>query len=121
MRRILLIVDDMPGVCRAMSRYMRPAFDEVLSAVTPQQAEELLENPSARPTHLLIDQFLGQSGMLGTDLVAVWRRRYPSLRVAVVLSGAESVSAPEGSGVDMVLRKPPDVRALRDYFEGIPT
>jgi len=119
-RRILLIVDDMPAICQTLCRYMRPAFDEVMVACTPGQAEDLLDDPKAPPTHLLIDQFLGADGTLGADLVEVWRRRYPHLRVAVVLTGDDSITVCSGCGVDLIVRKPPDIRALREYLEQIP-
>jgi ActR/RegA family two-component response regulator len=116
-KRILLIVDDIPAVARSLSRFFRRDFDQVLMAHTVEQAERLLGDSEAMPTHLVCDHYLGDDGQLGARLVPGWRRAHPHLRVAVLLTGSELGDLlVRDQGVDAVFRKPVDVDVLRKFL-----
>jgi ActR/RegA family two-component response regulator len=99
----LLIVDDEHTVCRALSRMLCGRFDEIVTALTPAEAELVLR--SGRVTHLLCDHWFGKGQPVGLELVGGWRSRFPSLRRAVILTGTGAVEEGRPDGVDAVVPK----------------
>jgi CheY-like chemotaxis protein len=100
-QRLALIVDDEPLFCRAMSRLLGPAFDEVHTATNPDEAEQLLEEHPI--THLVCDYRLGQGFPPGTVFVTRWRKLYTSIQRAVLVTGA----------YDLYSNIPPEVDSVR--------
>lgn len=113
MNKILLIVDDDADVARSLQRLLSKSFDAVLVALTPEVAERLLGDPDRPPTHLVCDHFLGKGKRFGADLIPQWRRSYPLLRVAVLLTGSEVPRQTHREGIDSVMWKPADIAELR--------
>jgi ActR/RegA family two-component response regulator len=99
---VVLVVDDEPVFCRALSRVLEKSFDEVHVATVPAQAEQVLE--SFPITHLVCDYRLGEHLPPGTVFVSKWRRRFANIRRAIVLTGAMDY---------YVFDVPPEVDAVR--------
>jgi ActR/RegA family two-component response regulator len=115
-KRVLLIVDDIPEVARALRRFLRKDFDAVHVAHTVEEAEGYLGAPESPPTHLVCDQYLGKGKALGADLIPVWRERYSHLRVAVLFTGSEVDRLVVRPGIDKIFGKPIDVRELLRFL-----
>lgn len=116
MKNVLLIVDDMPDVARALKRCLAKSFDLVLVAQSPEEAERLLGDQDNPPTHLVCDHHLGEGQRLGADLISEWRRAYPSLQVAVLLTGSEVAYLLGTDGVDWVASKQLDIWELERFL-----
>lgn len=101
-RRVALVVDDEPLVQNTVVRMLRQSFDEVLTAINPAEADEVLEERSI--SHLVCDCNLGHGLPLGTELVPGWRALYPSIERVVVFTGADLTKVPPE--VDAVVLKP---------------
>lgn len=111
--RVLLIVEDREDVRRAFARYFRRHFDTVLVAADPPEAEALLQGMPA-PTHVICDHWLGDAHPVGSVLLPAWRRRFPELRKAILVSGSEIEAIERPVGVDAVFGKPADMQAICD-------
>ncbi|MCP4602812.1 MAG: response regulator [Proteobacteria bacterium] len=107
--KVALIVDDEKIACSALSFFLKRHFDEVLMANDPADAEALLNK--CRVTHLICDHWLGAKKPMGIDLVSKWRKQYPSINCAVILTGADVSSLCTDASVDKVLSKaaPPEL------------
>ncbi|MBI5534692.1 MAG: hypothetical protein HY898_18345 [Deltaproteobacteria bacterium] len=116
MKRVLLIVDDIPEVARALKRFLTKSFDLVLVAHSAEEAERLLGDPGNPPTHLVCDHFLGKGKRLGAELIPEWRLRYAHLLVAVLLTGSEMAKLMSVAGIDKVFGKPLDPRELSQFL-----
>jgi CheY-like chemotaxis protein len=102
-RRQALVVDDEPIFCRAMSRLLGRAFDEVHLAGSPEEAEAIL---ASKPiTHLICDYRLGSNLPPGTVYIDKWRAEYPGITRAVVLTGALDYYVKASDGIDSVRAK----------------
>jgi len=121
MVRVLLIVDDCEEICRGLRRCLKHHFDEIHTALTPEQAETCLALPEHAPTHLLCDYYLGERYPGGSELVRTWRKRYPSIIAAAIFSGSELRELPAGDGVDRVFRKPLEIDAIEAFFAPTPS
>jgi ActR/RegA family two-component response regulator len=102
-KKTLLIVDDDPGVVRALTRAMRRHFGGVVSAATSAAAVSILSQEKV--THLICDQNLGEQEPLGLDLVPLWRRDHPSIERAIVMTGLDPGTLAAGAAVDAVVSK----------------
>jgi two-component system NtrC family sensor kinase len=80
----VLIVDDEPLICSALSRTLCNRF-RVISAANSEQALRLLEADAEVPLAAIVDYNL--PGRRGDELLRELRVRYPSVR-RVLLSGA---------------------------------
>lgn len=100
---VLLVVDDESAVCRAVKKMLKDRFDEVLSAYSPDEAELILA--SREVTMVICDHRFGDNQDVGLKLVADWRKKHPSIRRAVLLTGTDVsiLTAPEG--VDRIISK----------------
>ena len=103
MLKKLLIVDDELLVCSSLSRALRSHFDEVFTARTPSEAEQLLSGHAV--THLVSDCHLGADLPLGYELIEGWRDLCPSIVRAVVFSGTDLSTAEMPDSVDAVVSK----------------
>ena len=111
----LLIVEDLPDVGRSYLRALRRyAVDEVRLATTAEEAERLLAG--AGPTLVMCDHCLGEGQPTGAELLGRWRKCYPQIAKAILVTGADSVVEPEAPGVDAVFQKPPDLRAIAGFL-----
>lgn len=100
---VALVVDDEPIFCRSMSRLLGKAFDEVHTAGSPDEAEQILE---AHPvTHLVCDYRLGSDLPPGSVFVQRWREAYPGINRAVVLTGALDYYVRASENIDSVRAK----------------
>ena len=100
---VLLIVDDERTVCRALSRLLDHKVKEILSATNPTEAEIVLR--SGRITHLICDHWFGPGQPVGIDLVTRWKKAFPSIQRAVVLTGTDINKLDKGEAVDEILPK----------------
>ncbi|TPE46946.1 response regulator transcription factor [Amaricoccus solimangrovi] len=105
-RRLVAIVDDDPGVCRALARLARSlGFD----AATYPSGEALLSGLApggARPDEVLLDLHL--PGLRGPDVIAALRRRGIGARI-VVMTGLDRPGSRElclGAGAAAYVTKP---------------
>jgi DNA-binding NtrC family response regulator len=107
--RRLLIVEQLPDIGRAYARSLcRYDLEEVVIAATPQEAESFLDRSEG--VCLVCGHSLGQ--LTGAELVARWRRRYPGLEKAVLVTGTDSTVARSTPGIDAVFAQPPDMEAV---------
>jgi len=88
-----------------MGRYLSEYFDAVHVAMSSEEAEAILNDQSARPTHLICGQDLGPYCDSGATLIPAWRKLCPSLICVVLATGALQLPA-ELPGVDAVFLKP---------------
>ncbi|MCP4198016.1 MAG: hypothetical protein GY762_12785 [Proteobacteria bacterium] len=94
----MLIVDDESTVCRALCRILGKRVDEIVSALSPQEAEMVLF--SKEVTHLVCDHWFSIGQPLGIDLVAKWMEKYPSVQNVVLLTGTDETRlTPPNEGV----------------------
>ncbi len=112
---ILLIVDDESSVCRAISRMLQRSVSEITTAISPTEAETILE--TRQVTHIICDHWFGQGQPLGLSLVATWKKRYPSLKRIVVLTGTDVSQLETPEGVDGVMPKTVDPAKLIKILE----
>ena len=102
-KKILMILDDAPGVGRALSRALGRHFDEVHAFTSAAEASALLERMPV--THVICDQSLGQGDPSGLELIPSWRRSHASIERAIILTGlAESTLRP-GPEIDGIVSK----------------
>lgn len=102
--KIAMAVDDSEIVLKSFRRVLSQGFDEVFTASNPIEAEAVLQQ--CQVTHVVCDFHLGDGVPFGTELISDWRRRFPCIQRAVIVSGSlrdEIVPPPE---VDAVLGKP---------------
>lgn len=114
--RILMVVDDIPAMGRAVQRGLQRVFDRVVIAESAEQAERLLAEPETRATHVLCDDNLGLGSPKGMQLLAKWRQQHPSIRLAAILTGSDDSEASPDDGIDRVFRKPIEMAELRKFF-----
>lgn len=114
--RILMVVDDVPAMGRAVQRGLQRVFDRVLIAENAEQAEKFLADPETRPTHVLCDDNLGLGCPKGMTLLIKWRQQHPCIKRAAILTGNEDSDDPPDSGIDRVFRKPIEMAELRKFF-----
>ena len=107
---IVLIVDDDPQIRSMMKRILFHEFDTVLTAGTPDEAEEILEENDV--TQIISDYDLGPECPPGTELVIGWRQRYPSIRRVLLLTGTHLPDADIPPEVDQYFAKGEDPRVL---------
>jgi CheY-like chemotaxis protein len=115
-RRVVLVVDDKPYVCRALARLLKYQFEEVVVANTPQQAAERLRDNSV--THVVCDCTLGPGLPCTTDLVPLWRASCPSIERVVLYSGTDLTNKYIPAEVDAVVPKSAEPRDLLKALEG---
>lgn len=106
----VLLVQYQVSVARALSRNLTQFYRDVHLAVTPDEAELLLEKRSSQ-LHLVCGQYFGLGRPLGQNLIATWRERYPEIRRAVLATGAE-LDSEQLEGVDGVYHKPAPIFLL---------
>jgi DNA-binding NtrC family response regulator len=102
-KSVLLVVDDEQSVCRALKRMLQHRVANIITALTPAEAESVLQ--SGKVTHLICDHWFGPGEGLGLELVAKWRKKYHSVEQAVVLTGTDINSLTKPAGVDWVAPK----------------
>ena len=101
---IALAVDDSEAILKSLERILARRFDEMHTATTPAEAEEIL---AAHPvTHLICDFRLGDDLPVGTELITDWCGRYPGIERAVIVSGSLRKEIVAPVEVDQVLGKP---------------
>lgn len=113
---IVLVIDDDPIVARAIARVLASAFDEVLIASSPAEAERHLA--ASAVTHLVCDFHLGQEHQGGVALVSKWRRKFPSIQRAIICSGSERTQIVLTEEVDALVTKPAHERDLLRALQG---
>lgn len=105
MGHILLLVDDEPAITEIICVAVKRSFDEVYSATTGKAAAEILDQHAV--THVVADYVLGRDEPNGATLIAGWRRMYPSIRLAAILTGRISTVELVGRpGIDAAFAKP---------------
>lgn len=115
----LLILDDEPDfleVCRELLTGL-PSQPEVLTASSGSRALALLES---EPFSLLLTD-LRMPNMDGFQVLAIVRRRLPSLRI-VVMTGAvdeQSRARAYAMGIDLFVEKPKSQKETQLFFECI--
>jgi DNA-binding NtrC family response regulator len=82
---VLLVVDDDPQIRRMLIRVLSPHFFEVFAAESPEEAETMLDDSNV--TYLITDYDLGDKFPRGTDLIVEWRKKYPSIKLVLLLTG----------------------------------
>lgn len=117
MKRVLLIVDDWPGMAQALRRYLQRDFAVIHIAQSPQQAEALLDRPNG-PTHVLCDYYFGEDQPLGTQLAKRWRQQFPGVERVALMTASDLPTGTLPAEVDAIFVKPIDLKALRDFLLG---
>ncbi len=115
--RTLLLVDDEPGVLRALERVFRRERYRLLTAASAEQALELLATNEVQV--IVSDQRM--AGMNGTEFLARARELYPHT-VRMILSGyadlASVTEAVNRGAISKFLSKPWDDDELRQLVQG---
>ena len=111
MKDTLLVFDDDRLTLRSIARVIHGTFDEILTAQTAAQAEELLG--SHQVTHLLCDRNLAEQ-MRGEQFIAKWREQWPSIRYAALMSGEDASHLLDQPTIDMVFPKPFEPSEVRE-------
>ena len=101
--RRLLIVDDDPRLCRALSRSLACSVDTLRAASTPEEAHHWLAKEAI--THLICDHNLGDGVPKGEALVEKWRREHRSIERAVLYTGAHLDKSNKPSCIDAIVFK----------------
>ncbi len=103
--KTLLVVDDEAQVRRSLSRILSSMFDDILTAETAAEAEELLDEHTI--THLISDHMLKKNGKgpYGAELVPKWRREHSSICRALLITGSDIKMIHAPPEVDKVLSK----------------
>ena len=110
-KSVVLLVDDQEMILKSVSRVLQPHFDLVLTAATPEQAEQHLAQHEV--THIICDYHLGDDLPRGTDLIPTWRERFKTIRKAFIFTGSQRASLPPAPiGVDDILNKPMSAQTL---------
>jgi DNA-binding NtrC family response regulator len=109
-KAILLIVDDESTVCRALSRVLGRSVDEVIVACTIADAETILATRNV--THLLCDHWFGPGQPLGLQQALEWKKRHPSIKKAVLLTGTDVADKSAPPGLDGIMSKSVDPEEL---------
>ena len=112
---VLLIVDDERSVCRALTRLLDRQVRRIETASTPIEAEIILR--SGHITHVICDHWFGPGQPLGIDLVSNWKKNFPSILRAVVLTGMDISKLPSAPGVDRILPKVVDPDELIEVLD----
>jgi DNA-binding NtrC family response regulator len=110
--RVILCVDDEPGVLNAVRRSLR---DEPYDVITAGSSEEALGWLDELPVDLVItDQRM--PGMLGTELLKEVRKRSPKTAIALLTGFRNASTVVQGleAGAETFLYKPWDERHLVD-------
>lgn len=108
--RVVLCVDDEPGVLNAVRRSLR---DEPYDVITARSSEEALGWLDEVPVDLVIsDQRM--PGMLGTELLKEVRKRSPKTAIALLTGFRSAATVVQGleAGAETFLYKPWDERHL---------
>jgi ActR/RegA family two-component response regulator len=100
-KRIVLLLDDNEYTLRVLNRLLKRRFDTVLTATNASSAEVLLQNNKV--TNLVCDHGVGSPS--GGELIAHWRGLFPSIKRAVVLTGADVESIEIPPEVDCLISK----------------
>ncbi len=109
----ILVFDDDRLNLRSIGRVLRGTFDEVLLAQTAHRAEELLAKH--RVTHILCDRQLTES-MTGEQFIIKWRRQWPSIRYAALMTGEDAHGLPNDPLIDAIFMKPFEPAELRSIL-----
>jgi DNA-binding NarL/FixJ family response regulator len=78
-------------------------FDLVLTAENSYKAVTLLN--SMNVTHLICDYWLGHNEPQGLELISVWRKKYPTIRRAILYTGTDLSDITLPLSVDRILSK----------------
>jgi len=111
----VLVVDDHGLVRETLARALRRHFFEVLTAADREEAERALEHHTV--THLVCDWNLGKDHPRGTELVPLWRERWPSITSAVIFSGAFPGDITISPMIDGVVDKAQGLEALLEALD----
>jgi FixJ family two-component response regulator len=117
-RRLVAIVDDDPGVCRALARLVRSMGFE--AATYPSGEALLAASGTAPPDDVILDLHL--PGLRGAELLATLKDRRIDARV-VVMTGLDRPGARESclaAGAVAYITKPVPREALADLLGPAP-
>lgn len=101
--RILLIVEDDPGVTRLVFRVLKPYFRRIYLAEGPSQAVLVMD--SIAVTHMVVDQNYGNREITGDEFLHSCRSRCPSILAAVIYTGSDLGSLLRYEEIDAVVSK----------------
>ena len=93
-----------------MKRILSHEFDTVLTAGTPDEAEEIFEENDV--TQIISDYDLGPEYPNGIELIVDWRKRYPSIRRVLLLTGTHLADADIPPEVEHYFAKGVDPKVL---------
>ncbi len=102
-KKTLLIIDDNPLIRRMLARVLSSEFDEVLVAEGPDQADQILECYTV--THMISDHDLGEGVPFGAALIPGWRKKYPSIKRVLIVTGSNIKGIDIPPEVDRVFAK----------------
>lgn len=111
-RRVLLVLDDDPQVCRVMERCLKDRFEEIFTETNPIRAHAVLE--TQRVTHILADLRLGGEAD-GAAFVTFWKREFSHIERAVIFTAGDVHNV----GVDGCERFAPEIDAIISKVDGI--
>lgn len=99
--RSVLLLDDNEQVLKILSRHLKRRFDAIFTATDPASAERILKEQAI--STLVCDH--GVAHPSSVQLITRWRKRYKSIRRAVILTGADIKEIKPTASVDVVLSK----------------
>ena len=113
----ILVVDDEPTVCRAISMMLKYDGHHVQTAMSGETALALFEQNSFA---IVVTDYL-MPEMKGDELVAIIKARRPGQRIIMATAFAENflINGRPAKGVDWVLEKPFSLEQLRAAVAGV--
>jgi len=106
----ILIVDDSAQICRVVGRALKNYFDNVLTAISPDISEKILEENVVE--FLVCDFNLGDELPTGKELVVKWKHQFRSIRKAVLFTGSPEEVGFKPPEIDEVVGKGGDKEKL---------
>ncbi len=100
--RVVLVASFDTQLARMLWRVLSRHFDIVHTATDIEPAETILERHAV--THVVCDRSF-ETDQTSFELVSHWRRRHPSIRRAVILTGVDYSDVRIPEEVDAVLLK----------------
>jgi DNA-binding NtrC family response regulator len=116
MARALLIVEDVADVGRSYLRCFKRYIERVQLAQTPEEAVNILSQKDP-PELILCDHWLGKDNPTGAELIKAWRKQFPFLSKAALVTGSDLAAVQNSPGVDAIFHKPPNLDAIVNFFQ----
>ncbi len=111
----VLVVDDDEIFLKAVKNFLKRRVSSVLTASSPAAALSILGRASVNV--LVCDFDLGREDVNGVELVGLIRKKFPSVKRAVICSASSQSEIPLSPYIDDILDKTTDLEKLRLFVQ----